>query len=392
MTVEIEQSLDRQGGQLYSGFDLVRQFFKRVQDEGADKKVPGNEKRERNLQIIRAYLEDQSASYRDVSSRFNMTKQRVQQIVKGTLVKLWDNASEETKRLFPQEVLSHKKRETVEFRIKRFEKRGRISARAAQMLGEGKPWYAVKSELELSGRKLQTTRRTLRRWGFDFLQTTLQKNKILVEQLRSRRSSDEKIRKALNSVNLSTYKERLRGEHPVVTPVSTIVRECGFHFTSWRHELSIFIQLLEEANIPVGVIEKVVGSGSQRGIKHYHFIASQHKDRVHKALLKDPRLGRFCRSPVEKIYGPESKVPTATQLQKISDFGLTGKVFAELGIYFSSFSKIKQRDIFDENCPVPIFYWVTQKGLFYPTEQKEILKSYIQKRLGELRHNRSVAS
>lgn len=163
------------GGEFYSGFDVPRQFLRRAIREEAYL-APLIVRRVdpmlwlRDVEITRAYIETPK-TLEEVGRSFNLTRQRVNQIVLGTVRRLWDNCSAETKRLFPLSLLSLDKSQD---KIGRRQKGERMSlhyggkaASIAKMIEEGRSIGEIKQKLGINTKKLGEYRQSLKKWGIE---------------------------------------------------------------------------------------------------------------------------------------------------------------------------------------------------------------------------------
>lgn len=163
------------GEEFYSGFDATRQFLKKAIKEEAHL-APlivrrGNPRLWlRDVEITRAYIETPK-TLEEVGKSFNLTRQRVNQVVLHSVWTLWGNCSAKTKRLFPLSLLSLDKSQDKIGRRRKGERMslhyGGKAASVAKMVEEGRSIGEIKQELDISTEKLGEYRQSLKRWGIE---------------------------------------------------------------------------------------------------------------------------------------------------------------------------------------------------------------------------------
>ncbi len=222
----------------------------------------------------------------------------------------------------------------------------------------------------------------LRKLGFAIpanLNRSKNENTELAQKLRDNSLSDREAQELLNQVRIWFYDVYTKGENPLLIPIASLTYRLGYHPS--LGDISQFIKSARAAGISSGHITKEVKSGPQKGIQDYYFIAAIHKDRVREAFEKDPSLQRFKENPVSQVGGPDAKLPTFWQLRpKQQLFRSPFHIFQELGISWGQYNHFNKGEIFNSDCPVPVFR-IRHGNLYYPLDQEETLRVYIQEKL-----------
>lgn len=185
-----------------------------------------------------------------------------------------------------------------------------------------------------------------------------------------------------------SFKEFTKGENPILTTFQDTTQ--GYHFQ--RIHSQLFINTLIDAKMTLITFIHKVKSGPKKGNWRYIYIFSKDRERAQEAYAQNRDLDRFLTNPVRQLCGPTvSEIPSTYELMlsgEDTDYKSTGSIFARHGVHFSGSSKIKTRDFFNEDCPVPVFKWKDKHR--FPREEEQELEEYIKKRAAELGMGRAA--
>jgi hypothetical protein len=332
----------------------------------------------RNKNIL-AVFAGTDISIAEIANRYQITRQRGQQIIASTFNNLWANCSYKTKFEFPKSILNIKKPQTKRNR-NRYLKPGSTNFIVWHDLELGKSVDEIKINNNLSSEKLSGALSRLR--GRDFEVPRLSERHVhaqgLIKKLEGADDNGQ-IQKIFDKITDSTH-YTLRRKN-IIIPISKIGNNLHYH----GRKTNILAQSLKENGIPVGIVTTIVKSGKYKDtVQRYYFIASKDKSRAKSVLENDPSLSAFFENPVKQIAGPFSDhIPNTAQIQKRQEFVGLRKILAELDISYYSISKLKSSNIFDDNCPAPIFK-LKKHGCFFEAKNEEILKSYLYNRNQQL--------
>lgn len=302
--------------------------------------------------------------------------------VSRTMRQLWKRSSPSIQHLFPLSELPTRKPESSQQRaISLSEALGGRSIRVAEMLKIGKNWQEIQEDLGLTRSSLKDSLKTIAGWGLETpeLPTPIPFYPKLAKQLTDPERTDTDMQQTLDQIPPHFYKMDRHGPQPLLTTIGGLLWEVGFHYRSGKGQMQRFVDILTAKNIPLGEIVRMVKSGSQQGLQRYRFIATIHKERAREVLVNEPTLQAFHDYSVQQVAGPNYPCPSTYRLRNGQDFIPCGQIFKGLRITAAWRGKIRQRDFWTNDCPVPVFY---NKRVYYCLKtQAETLKSFIQQKL-----------
>lgn len=227
-----------------------------------------------------------------IGKDYGIKPQRVSQIIHRWTRLLWQNCSPDIRAQFPLPKIPLRKPPSS-FWQNYSEQHGGLSVAVLDSFQKGTTPQIIAEQLGLTGRQIATARRTLKKHGVELPYNiiTPDQNRQLALDL-TNPATDEEMRRLLNLVRRKFYTSYVGKS---LKPVTSILRECGLHYTP-QVGIAPFLEALKEAGIPFGTISYPVNS-SRCPIHNYYFIASAHQERVKQALLENPGLQRFLKHP-----------------------------------------------------------------------------------------------
>lgn len=210
-----------------------------------------------------------------------------------------------------------------------------------------------------------------------------------LNRLRTQDLTDQEIQEVLNSVGCKTYTRLSKGENPLFTNIRNLAKEAGLFIPSRQVHYLVLVEELKKG-IPVG-LAKVTSKekpGTRQKVLRYYFIFSGHKQRAVEVLQSNPAFDRYRTNPIRALRQTDEKTPSLSQLVFSGAYSHVNNLLAELGhARFSQECKLTISDLIANDCPVPVFRY-RQPQYFYPTSQKEALKTYLAAKIEKIRRTR----
>lgn len=371
-------------GKTYRGYEVTRQFVQTALSEQADLPPPtrcGRGQWNRDLTILERYVQT-GVTLQQLGHDFYLTREGVRVVVSRTIRQLWLRCPPLIQSLFPLSELSTRKPESgqrISIGLSRVS--GGRSIKIAEMLQQEKSWPEIKESLGLRWSELKASREIVSRWGLvtPELPTPTPIYQKLASQLTDPAKTDMDIQQILAQISPHIFDADQHHHPPLLITMARLLREMGFHYWTGQGQMQQFVDILTAKNIPVGKVVKTVRNGPQQGPQRYRFIAAIHRERARQVLESDLTLQPFRHYSVQQVAGPDYPAPSVYRLQNRQSFVSCGSILAELGIGVAGRSRIRQRDFWTNDCPVPVF---CNKRIYYCSKtEAEALKSFIQRKL-----------
>lgn len=323
----------------------------------------------------------------EIGKTYELTGERVRQIVRGNLSKLYEASSEDIRARYPIETLRFGKPIS---NASRSLARGGKSLQVQRLKDQGKSVREIKAELGLTGHQLSVVRIVLRRWDenlpYEREACSLEYRQNL-ERLKTDTPSFEEAQKILDSVTKTVYASRVGGDKALFFPIRKLAQEAGLIVSN--REIANIAEILKKEQIPTGEVES---SRGKQGVLRYHFITISDKDRAKQVLLHHPDLVLLSANPVRVLGKDTQDLPTASRLKNSGAYSAVQTLFKEIGYprLYPTFKQL-EADIIDLNCPVSIFVYRSRSlgskysRYYYEISMKEELKAYLLKRTSELK-------
>lgn len=318
-----------------------------------------------------------------------ITKQGVEQIVKGFIRLVWERSSSQLQKNYPWEEINFRRPVSLVQTIRSSERREGEKGVLRRVVGliEGgvEDPHELLRQADISSLRLGLARRRLARHGIEirYIKTPY-KNKKLARELQVA-PGDEEISNLLHSAGIRFYLEYSRGKDALVIPLKRVASD--FYYKA--DNTNLFADALEEEGIPVGIVERVVKSGTQAGkVQRYYFIARQHLDRAREILKGNSKLEIFKESLTRQICGPRldpADFPTAYDIQKKKgEYESPARLLEKLGIRVRGRSPdIALSELFTGDCPTPVFRRGT--NYCYRSEDEEKLREFLETQIQKLK-------
>lgn len=364
------------------GFGNTREFYQRSIELGVDQRILEGIKSEpvrnaflRSIEVTETYLQT-DLTIEEIGSARGITHQRVSQLIKRGLEALAEAAPPELRDAFLQDSLESRKPQSLRSRQAQSIARGGVALEVLELSKQGKDVATITAAVGITGRNLSQVRRTLKKWGTEELLYTkkgAEHNNTIRATLSNPNSTDEQIAEAMGKTSQALYFRDAKKGHRLFTSVSSIARQCGFHFRP--EKIKQFVRVLEEAGIPIRKLCYEIPNGRQKGTTQtYYIFATIQKERIKEVLNKAVQLQSFKQNPVWQVCGaPIDQLPNTTQIRKGDGICTVGFALKKAG--FDVFKTSKP--LIGPNCPVPIFR--TRAGFFLRTGDLEQFISYVQK-------------
>lgn len=318
-------------------------FFKIALMEGAHQIKPLREKvlemRNRQRNIPGIYYGSQ-ATHIDIANMYGISHQAVSQTIKRSMRNLYNNSSVSVQEAFPLNELKFRKSLSLRSRQKESLSKGSLSLKLVE-------------------------------------------NRELLQRLKDEEDM-LKLTELLKKVNYEPFRRNARGENPLFISVNKLARTTGFHYSS---EVSSFVTILRNNNIPVINFNIVVKTGPQQGTHRYYSILSKHQDMAAQALLQDPTITYLLENPFRQICGPSvDKFPNTTNMKRRKLYNSLGTLMKRLGYIVGK--GFATESIF-AGCPVPVFIYAKKRNktgivirkYIYPAEMEQTLTEFIQSKI-----------
>jgi len=199
----------------------------------------------------------------------------------------------------------------------------------------------------------------------------------LLSQLQQE-TDDHKVQQMLDDLPLRILVElvgKRQQKRDYFITIHEIASKAGFYFGA--QDVRPFANLIQQANIPIRILR---GKEIVKGVTHY-IIPARYGETALKTLKEDPGLSRFFINPVKLMWGEyNSPYPNVSHLLQRQDYDSVATIFRELGIKTRGpgGGNLKYSNFFTSSCPVPIFKVTSTSGYYYPKDQKEELKAYVE--------------
>lgn len=341
---------------------------------------------QRNHAIAGRYL-GTDATHQEIANDENLTRQRIQQIVKSVVTGLHANSSQEFRKRYPLESFDFKKPLALAARLRISQSRSGIVSEVANLLLREQSLSQIKKEL--GSQRVSTALKTLENWGIDIPRNTMLRRRFA--RLADPDLLESQVKQIFDTVNRSAYHYLSRGPNPLLKPIKDIAEGVGLFYGSAHTRL--IAKVLRKAGIAVGFAKHKTYIRKSKGqvSSGYHFIRALDADRAKSALEKSSEIAHLKTNPVTVLGKWADEIPTVHKLQNSGQFmsvmnlviDIRGKKIGPKG---------KLADLIFQDCPVPIFVYYRQRtrggkpyGDFrFRLDQKEELKTYLEKRLREL--------
>lgn len=319
--------------------------------------------KDRNLEILGWYA-GTDESGKKVGRRYNIpTRERVRQIVTRTLKLLHTSAPESLQEQYPWESLST-------------DKQGRLTAKVAELVTQGKSSHQIQKELGISNKQLNYRRHKLKRRGVKLPPLPPAQESTLVKfaSLNNPDITEEEAAKFLDRITTKSRYSILH-EAGLIVDLSNLTRKAGL-FTE-RRDIPLIYEELRQQQFPVRKLPPV--KEQNKIIGYYYFIATITENKAIQLLQEAPQFQHLKENPVKVVAGQTDKIPNTNALENSGKFAHIGTLIRVMrGVRLSPSSKIKIADIVDGS-PIPVFRY----GFchYYPLEQEEELEKYVKGRL-----------
>ena len=239
--------------------------------------------RQRNFIIAGRFLGTDDP-LEEIGNGYNLTRERIRQIVKKVVEDLHKISIQEVQEAFPIESFDFDKSHTLEGRKRKSQVMGGRSFKVDQLVTQGKSAPEIRDTLGITSQSLYAARQTLKGWGIE-VPTRKDIYHKKLEELQNPDLSDTEAQEILDAITRSGYRELSRGEKPVLTPVSIIARGAGLLFTT--RDIKRFFYLLKKSGIPASSVARQKtnkNAGRQVIVTSYYFIRSLDTDRAAATL------------------------------------------------------------------------------------------------------------
>lgn len=351
-------------------------------------KDPGQSRKawERMWEVAGRYFGTEE-TLEEIGERNGLTGERVRQIVKKGIGRLHEVSDADIKLEYPLDSLDLRKPTTLTSRQKRSLAHGGRSIRIAELMREGKSAKEISDEF--GSASVANARKVLREWNVNTpyqYKASSSEYKENLERLKTQDLSDQEIQKILDTVTIQIYRTHLKGDNALFTHIKKVTREAGL-FVSGR-EISLLAEVLKGEGIPVGKLEQVLQEkpGRKQQVLRYYFLLSSHVTRAEDALRSAENLDPYRKDPVRELGKHAEQVPSVFQLYFSGSYSHVGTLFAELGYsdgldFYNQF-KLTISDLITGQCPASVFCY--NGRYYYNANQRELLKTYLTKRIGEV--------
>lgn len=314
----------------------IRQFLMQVLAEGAHLQKPTNisiDEWVRQRNITGLYFST-IASLENLGSIYNLSRERVRQIIAKTLTDLHLSLPDPLRQQFPiHDILSSQGKPVVHMYKDLLT--GKYN-RLVELLEQKADIGRMVDEFQVKPTTIRERLSFLVELGINVplsLRAPRQeKNKEIVMQLQDTSLDDIEVQELLDKVTHHLYAVCVSGDNPILIPITNVASEDGFRAVNRNGPE--FIKILEDAHLPIGILNIEVKTGTQKGLLKYHFIVSWHRERARQIFLEEPSLERFLENPVTQVCGPISQIPTSWHFSSKNEkrqYNHLGRIFAEFG-------------------------------------------------------------
>lgn len=281
----------------YEGYRKTRDFLDAAFMQGANFNVPPGQMQEgweRNLKITLNYYMDISTSTQVMADKLGMTRQNLHRIATTTINQLWHSGSDELRMRFPIEELSLRKPMPLETREKASKLRAGRKGLIHNFMRENPnaTFGEIRRATGASWAETNSVLKTLQSLGSnstvnDREEITFYRNLSLEKRIKKAKTLLE-IKTLLNTVDLYFYKRHVKGNAPLLTSITDIMRYAGFHRNS--PHFNEFLDVLRRKRIPFRMVEEHKIVEGKEVIARYYFTLSQYKESAKEAFLEERRL------------------------------------------------------------------------------------------------------
>lgn len=330
----------------------------------------------REFEIVSRYV-GQNEKMDEVGQKFDISRERVRQVLRKTLKSLHTNAPTQIREKYSFESLSTDSRSTIEARMRRSTILGGKSARVAELLSSGKNIEDIRAELG----RISGTRQTLESWGIN-LPPLQEPNLVVFRELNNEDLDDETVQIELHKVNNNRQYEVLR-KAGLVVDLSSVAKQAGLHISP--RDVKRIHEVLDEEKMPMGKASSyTIDENGQRKVWGWaNFIASIHIEKALAILKTNYEIADLRINPVKLVGGPDNgKIPNTTVLSARKDYLSVGALINDVkGKVRNNYIRIKMSQII-AGSPIQVYRW--NNSYFYSKEQREQFASFLATRLTEL--------
>lgn len=317
----------------------------------------------------------------EIANFYRVSTQRINKIIKDGIKKLYRASPPEVQKAYPLRALDFRKPLPLESRKKISLSFGGLSARILEADCFQNSPQEVKTQLGINSDQLASSRHTLRGWGFN-LPYELERNgreyRATLETLEDPFLSDVAVQRILNTISFSVLRSCR-----FVSSLREVARDAGFHLRN--ENILFFAESLRKARIPFGRTERKINKDGKVVSLKYYFFASIHRERVFEAFLEDQDLDRFRSNPVIVLGENSSRIPTTYELTLLKKYQTVSHLLSELPAQFYKRDGWRIDQIIGNDCPIPVYFY--NEAYYYPIDQKDTFKKFLENRVRELEEN-----
>lgn len=311
------------------------------------------------INIVGTYFAFPDTTLESIGNVYGISRERVRQLVEDTLLDLWNLSSPEVQSKFPLRKLYEGKTNKL---------RG-ANLQAFTMIQEGKTAREIYQKLGVDSTKFSQVRSILSKRNVNLEYLSYESERLAKEIEGSQ--SDEETSKLLSKIDRNMHANMTRlGDRPITT-LKDLATQSGFFFSN--RDLKIFLEVLKEANFPLGIVNRKVPLGKGKFVEqNYYFIASKDLRRGVSILRESDTLHKFKTSPIRKITGEWSdEVPSTWQLTGSGEYKTVGSLLRRFGIHLPRLSIESKRLLMGEDCEVEVFAY--KGGYFFSIKDEDKL-------------------
>lgn len=211
--------------------------------------------------------------------------------------------------------------------------------------------------------------------------------KKLIEDLKALTGLEDKatIKQVLDRIKVSFYLKYRQERQLYCLTVTDLCQKAGLHPVRQRGDHSLILAVLDDLGIAYGEIVEI---DKRKRLARVNFILAVQQQQAIAGLAKEDRVKPLQENPVSQISGQKSdQLPTTWQLQKGEGYGSMKLLLQKLNLpTIGGRNKITTQEWLD-SCPVAVFYIISERSCWYPTNQKKQFKSFLVQKYQELRGN-----
>ncbi len=310
-----------------------------------------------------------------IAGGFDLTRERIRQIVKKGIKEIWGNSPPEIKDRFPFASFNFRKPLSLKSRQRKSQAHGGQSL-VVYNLTQGKSPAEIRKALggTYHGRY---KRKVLRSWGIDIPRQNNDYSQLAQAQI-----SAADAQKVLDSIRNISVPDMLRRTNPLIVSLLPVARKADLYPRS--QDLPDILGVLQSQGVPSRAVAVTTHKNGQEVKITYRILPAVFEKRAIGYLANALELEHLRENPVTVLGKPTDQIPNTYELCRSGNYRHLGPLIKDIrGEAIASRSKVTIPQIL-EGCPVPVYRVPPRYGNLYQISQEPGLRQFLELRLKQL--------